>query len=121
MATGVKNRTGIVFDLVWENPHPSSDFSAQTVPLDLSDYDMVMIECKMSSSGTSRSEHFCRVGNMMIMQMANLAGSNYIYKRQATVSTSGVTFTTGYRTTTDTTGASYLTPVAIYGIKGVPA
>ena len=120
MATGTKNRTGITFDIVWENPAPSSDFQSQTVAIDLSDYDMVMIECKMSTSGTSRSEHFVRVGKMAIMAMQNLAGSAYTYKRQATVGTAGIAFTTGYRNTTDNTGNSYLVPLVIYGIKGVP-
>ena len=121
MATGVKNRNGITFDLVWQNPAPSSDFSAKTVLIDLSDYDMVMIEAKMSTSGSSRSEHFVRVGQMAIMSMPNLAGSAYTYKRQATVGTNGLTFTTGYRNTTDNSGNSYLIPLCIYGIKGVPA
>jgi len=41
--------------LLWENPDPTLSFADQTLPLDLSGYDMVLIQTRMATSGTERA------------------------------------------------------------------
>lgn len=101
---------------LWTNSAPSSNFSAQTVPLDLSGYTWIAIIAKTQTTGTVETTHLVRVGSSVIMSVPNLAGTQYFYKRQADVTTSGITFGTGYRNNTGTSGANYCIPVAVYGI-----
>ena len=46
------NITNNSFELLWTNNNPNSDFATQTIPLNLSDYDGVLIFTK-SSAGNS--------------------------------------------------------------------
>lgn len=121
MATGVKNRNGITIDLLWQNPNPTSNFSTGDISLDLSNYDMVMIKSKSVASGGNYygvsyglidgSDYVCMVGNAY--------STSYFYKRRFTAFSSKINFGNGYRNTDS--NASYCIPIAIYGIKGVPA
>lgn len=101
---------------LWTNSAPSSNFSAQTVPLDLSGYTWVAIIAHMSTSGTADTTHFVRVGSSVVLNCPNLGSTQYFYKREASVASNGITFGTGYRNNTGTSGANYCIPIAIYGI-----
>ena len=101
---------------LWTNSAPSSDYAAQTEAMDLSAYTWIAIIAKTQTTGTVETTHLVRVGSSVIMSVPNLAGTQYFYKRQADVTTSGITFGTGYRNNTGTSGANYCIPVAVYGI-----
>lgn len=115
---------------VWENASPTSDFKAQTIALDLSDAEMVMIKFKAQASSTSTTRNFAfgYVGEQApLVGFLNLgAGSNsmeFSY-RLATVSSTGIEFGSGYKKSTgsSSTGeakAERSTPVEIYTLKGV--
>ena len=116
MATGTVNKPSAVFQWLWTNDAPSSAFAAQTVELDLTTYDAVLITF---AQGT-------RFGSLIALKDGNnyfvtigidSTANNYYYKRAAAVDSSGVTFSTGYQNTT--TGTSYAIPQKIYGIKGI--
>ena len=102
---------------LWDNPDPSSNFSAQTVPLDLSDWTFIAIVTQYSTTSDNESVHLIRVGGKSSMDTGSIASTMYFTKRSATVTSSGITFTTGYRNTTGTSGANYCIPVAIYGVS----
>lgn len=121
MATGVKNRNGITIDLLWQNTNPTSNFSARDIALDLSDYDMVMIRSKsVASGGNYYAVSYGLIdGSDYVSIIGNAYTTSYFYKRRFRASSSVVSFGDGYRNTDS--NASYCIPIAIYGIKGVPA
>lgn len=102
---------------LWTNSAPSSDFSAKTVPLDLSGWNLIAILGKTSTSGTAYNITFIMPnGGIFIMTVGNATSTQYWYKRTVSADANGITFSTGYRNTTGTSGASYCIPVAIYGV-----
>lgn len=103
---------------LWTNSNPSSSFSAQTIPLDLSGYSVIAIACKQQNSTSADMAIPCLgfVGNTLQCCVPNIGSTQYFYKRTATIASNGITFSTGYRNTNSTTGTNYCIPIAIYGI-----
>lgn len=101
---------------LWANQNPTSNFSAQTVSLDLSAWSMLAIVTRFSATHNYRTINFVRVGDTCPLDTGNFFSTMYTAKRSAAVSTSGVTFSTGYRNTTGTSGTEYCIPLAIYGV-----
>lgn len=101
---------------LWANPNPSSNFSEQTIPLDLSAWNWIMITAHNTTAGSAETAHFVQVGKSTVLSVPNVEGTQYFYKRVATVSSTGVTFAQGYRNTTGNAGANYCIPSAIYGV-----
>lgn len=101
---------------LWTNSSPSSDFAAQTIPLDLSGWNLIAVLAKTTTSGNTTSVFLAAVGTGSILSVPNLGSTQYFYKRTMDVQTTGVTFSTGYRNTSGTSGASYCIPTAIYGL-----
>ena len=95
--------------VIWENAKPNSNFNAQTITLDMTEYNLFIIEMKTDGTGildnrTSASIKFETSGS---------------YSRSVTINTNGLTFgsagkTSGGSTTNDN---SYLIPIKIYGVK----
>lgn len=104
------------YTLLWQNPSPTSDFAAQTVSFDLSAWDFIAIGAKTTTNGTNEILHFVKVGNGTTLSVPNLGSTQYFYKRDASTSASGITFSIGYRNTSGTTGAQYCIPTSIYGV-----
>ena len=103
--------------LLWENASTASEFAGQTISLNLSDYDVVVIT---ASNDTSE---IIPVGKSGAITTWN---GYYISKRTVNVSTSGVQFSavtkwTEYGTNkqSETVDNSQAKPNRIYGIKGV--
>ena len=133
--TSVNTKTGAVvldaddvgamskWTLLWTNASPSSDFAAQTIPLDLSGYDFVAIEHHLTLSNTYDSDglfiSIIAVGTDGIMQEANYQ----ITWRLARVSTTGIQFFNG-RVAYNLNQTVFIEnkhekPTRIWGIKGV--
>lgn len=101
---------------LWENASPSSTFAAQTLSLDLSGYDAVMIFFHNASDSTIYlSTGMIPIGYKTTLAYTTTSGA--IYSRPATASSTGIVFEAGQTGTTS--GAKYCVPVRIYGIKGV--
>lgn len=105
--------------LLWTNPNPTSSFAAQTVSLDLSDYDEVEVDIATYgtyASTTTESFKF-KVGVGGLPSGA----ANTIAWRYITPTTTGVEFGTGYETRTyganGTQDNTKMVPQRIYGIK----
>ena len=101
---------------IWENSSPSSNYAAQTEAMDLSGYTWVAIIATISTSGTAETTHLVRVGSSVILSVPNLGSTQYFYKREASVASNGITFGTGYRNNTSTSGTNYCIPIAVYGV-----
>lgn len=106
----------IQMDLLWTNPNPSASFSPQTISLDLSEYDMVMVSAYAAGPGAD-SFAFSFIGrNGHLFGQANTRHYRNFY-----VSASGVAFEAGYSADANVGVASVNNatqiPQNIYGIK----
>ena len=113
---GASGGGGISMTLLWTNPAPTSNFSAQTVSLDLSGYDAVCIITKTTATSDYRYWQFGLVGHSISM-MNKSSTSATLAGRAAEVTTSGITFSNGYNNAT--AGAANCVPWYIYGITGI--
>lgn len=106
------------WELLWTNASPQSQFGAQTISLDLSNYDAVLVVVTNTTlSGAPSTSYIVKEGTRSNMFGIALAGTDDIYKRAVTISQSGVAFESGYAAKSQNNGA--LIPYQIYGIKGV--
>lgn len=111
---------GVTMKLLWENPNPTSSFAAQTVELDLSEYDKVLVIFKSYNTQEQYISVICKKD--INTRCSYLWDASYIYLRNITPKSSGVTFGDCYygkllqSMATQNTG---LIPIEIYGIKGV--
>ena len=106
---------GMSMTLLWTNVDDESAFAAQTLSLSLGGYDAVLIKFKLTASGSIYANTIGFVGEQTTLYSSNASTTSYTYKRYATVTTSDITFSTGYRGTT--AGTSYAIPCEVYGIK----
>lgn len=104
-------------DLLWENASPTATFSAQTVSLDLSGYHYVYVIVRATTGEAHFGSHIVPVGTS---QELLCVATTYLRKRNATISTNGVTFDGGYNQSSinswEASTASAI-PYRIYGIK----
>lgn len=113
--------------LLWENANPTSSFAAQTIGLDLSEYDSVEIFTALSTNGTIHRVDKAKKGySCRILDYYNpTSTSNYLdlLNRSAAVNNNGVKFGTANSKQTNSTEATennkYMIPLKIYGIKEV--
>lgn len=128
-------KMGITSTKVWENASPTSLFNAQTITLDLSEYDAVYIKwaTHRDYARDVNPIDIVQVGtkkSCMALVAADLISASIEYDlaaRSVTVNTDGIKFTIGlcnsaYNGGKGTFGSNeskYMTPLAIYGIKGV--
>lgn len=114
-------------ELVWENASPGSAFDEQTISLDLSNNVMfVTIEFRTTSTGTARPTVIIANGKTGNLNWLANASANYeilLISRNATVSSTGITFSKGYRKNVSSTEASEnnasAIPTRIFVTRGV--
>jgi len=107
---------GLKLELVWTNPNPDSSFSAQTVPMDLAGYSMVLILFRDFATNDAYGivGTIARVGDYTAL-MFTAGGSNRTGRRRANVQTTGIAFEAGqYNATTHNEDG---VPQAVYGIR----
>lgn len=112
-------------ELVWENASPTSDFPAQKVSLSLRNGGLVVVEFKRYITiSTYYVGTFIVDGtSQQFSEYYGKAGSGYSQQamRTLTVTTSGITFSTGTLVTanvTPETDDGYFIPTKIYEIAG---
>lgn len=109
--------------LLWENASPTSLFAAQTIALDLSGYDAVLVTAKHWADNDSRLNQIAFVGaDRMILTVQSPTDIRIQTLRLYYVSTTGVRFEggKGMNNSGGTYNSDYAAlPLAIYGIKGV--
>lgn len=103
--------------LLWTNPNPTSNFSAQTITVDLSSYSHIMVDYKTQKDADRLLTAFHCVGfGCMVIG----TWSYKITQRQCTVNTSSIDFSAAYNVSSYGSGStdnSLLIPYKIYGIK----
>lgn len=112
-------------ELVWENASPTSDFPAQKVSLSLRNGGLVVVEFKRYITiSTYYVGTFIVDGtSQQFSEYYGKAASSYSQQamRTLTVTTSGITFSTGTMVTanvTPETNDGYFIPTKIYEIAG---
>jgi hypothetical protein len=114
-------------ELLWINPNPLATFAAQTISLDLSEYDLIEIHAYASvQSGRqkliSQSIEIGMPGAFVgVSVLGTATDTTTLIQRIYNSSTTGVTFAGGaYRAITASTlsdAADVYVPYTIYGIK----
>ena len=106
--------------LLWTNASPGSSFAGQTVQLDLSGYDIVVVLGRVNTT----SDNYCSciafkgIGNFLGFVTYHSTASKIGRYRWVTPSDSGVVFSNCTYSSGDTDNANAI-PYQIYGIKGV--
>lgn len=119
---------GLSMELLWENASLASEFAEQTIPLDLSGYDLFIIEAVYSNSVTNVRACSLAIGYVAVSLTLNTfadAPNLYVRERRVELSENGAYFKNCYNH--QFSGATYETlngytvPSRIFGIKGVSA
>lgn len=106
--------------LLWTNPNPTSAFAAQTISLNLSEYNFIIVESIAGISLTSISKQtiFNKISdyttNRYCIGYTN-SDNDGIIRHIANISNSGVTFSAGYLNTSLRNDVCI--PVKIYGVN----
>lgn len=114
---------GVQIELLWENASPTTAFAAQTISLDLNDYDEIRIDYRPFYDKTNLKSETCKIGGSAILDlvMSNMgyvnASTVFVGFRGLSATTTSVTFNGGYNYSA--TDDRCCIPLAIYGIKGV--
>lgn len=105
--------------LLWTNPSPAAAFAAQTISLDLSEYDEVEIVCRpYATQATYFATRGIVNGDSVIYSQTGYGNPVRIYgtQRAFTATSTGITFSGGldFAAAADN---NYCIPYKIYGIK----
>lgn len=112
----------VSMELLWQNGDATSEFMGQTIPLNLSEYNLVAI---YSRAPYAMQFVFKGLDSSLVGLSHEQSTTNYVACRSRTVSVSdtGITFGNGIeKKLTDkvlTTTNSVAKPIYIYGVKGV--
>lgn len=115
-AAALANLGGVSITKLWENESPTSSFSGQTIELDLSEYQLILLYARISTSYESLNSASAVVGKYSRINGV-WGNNNNVFHRAFTPSVTGIVFEGGYYN--GAYNASYLIPQYIYGIKGV--
>lgn len=87
--------TGISTNLLWTNPSPENSFPAQTIQLELSKYELVMISVTVANTTTTSTitYNFGRIGDTIGLEP--VVYNSTFRRRDATILASGVSFSDG--------------------------
>ena len=107
---------GFSVTTIWTNPSPTSTYASQTLVVDLSAYKMLIVQFKQANNIDIYSYAVNMIdGTEHMVTTSSKTGTAYTYKRTMKCSSTGIVFSSGYRSTS--AGAAYMVPYRIYGIK----
>lgn len=110
-------------ELIWENDSPTSVFTAQTISIDLSGYDAIMI---VGDGYANSSDHTKTTGASPLYPIGYVgqwvSSSNYSKVaeggiRVISVDKNGITFSEAYSASSFNLNDAYGIPLKIYGMK----
>ena len=111
------------WDLLWENPNPSSTMGATNVPVDFSKYDKVFVLMKPHMGYAARDYRLIEICQGDLQIMCAQVRDTWIGYRKTTVTATQITFTATagyvYHNGGGASGTAYCIPVAVYGVKKV--
>lgn len=110
--------------LLWTNPNPTSSFVSQTVPLDLSQYELFLVTTmtQIKSDGTRGELSFVAFKNVSSALHVALPGNSgpLAAARQFQILENGINFydaRSSYNNLNNQISNEFLAPHQIYGIK----
>ena len=120
------NIGGVSMKSLWTNASPTSDFATQTISLNLSGYEYVLVRYLYSTDYQSQNQiAIVKVGGDAYLTFTGVASTNiYLSQRTISVGSNSVAFgapvyKTYASTSNPTVNNKYCIPVEIIGIKGV--
>lgn len=115
---------GLALEKLWENEAPAAEFAAQTVPLDLSQYELFLVTTmtQINSDGTRGELSFVAFKNVSSALQATSPGNSgsLAATRQFQILENGINFydaRVSYAGSNNIVGNTFLIPHQIYGIK----
>lgn len=107
--------------LLWTNPNPTSNFAAQTINIDVSEYKNIGFEYALWPSSTGGTDIYKTILDkktpyMQLSLMAGYGQNNGVYWRNITIGDGTMTFTNGL-SPSGQSQANFLIIRKIYGIK----
>lgn len=106
---------GVSITQIWENASPTSSFAAQTISIDLDDYDFVFITSASSSGATKYSIYWGAVGGAILMNYVYYTSQLISQNRALTVNPDSIDVANC--TSNAAINNSVLVPIEIYGAK----
>lgn len=111
---------GLDMDLLWENENPTSNFSAQTISLNLSNYNLIYVIYYRGTDVTYTVSQLIKK-NISVSDMVGSFNAGKIRLRSAKANDGGVMFESGTNYSSYGSGStdnSVVIPYRIYGIRG---
>lgn len=104
---------GLTVDLLWTNASPTSSFSAQTLTIDMSSYEAIVIEHEFSTTSSVNRISGTIPKNATVYITSGIGGSGPYYEAYRSVSfdDNGITFGAGNPANTNSV------PLRVYGLK----
>ena len=124
VVSSVNGQSGAVslhplFDLLWTNASPTSNFSAQTLSIDLSNYSFLIVRSVRSTSSTDQSAlSIVEVGGGDTVVLGGGAAGVTLTARNVNAVSTGINFSMGYLNGNSGTSDAWGIPVKIYGVRG---
>lgn len=112
-----KANSAISITQIWENGSPGSSFAAQTVPLDLNGYALVLVVFALQTTYPNTTITAVGVVDEAVSTNPYYYNSEYSLYRFFRANDTGLYFDVGYRNST--INNNVLIPRNIYGFKGV--
>lgn len=106
---------GMKIDLLWTNPSPTSAFSAQTLSIDMNNYNMIFVIATSRTDLDVRFSSSFKVGSYTARLCSTFTGTNVYTTRNVNLTPTSLGFEGGYNGST--ANNSYCIPMYIYGIK----
>lgn len=105
-------------DLLWTNPSPTTNFSAKTISVDLSDYSWFAVEIQFQTSqNVNPALQEFRVDEVQKLLVLTSTSNNRTGGRHITWNATAKTLTFDGATYNGASNNSYCIPLRIYGIK----
>lgn len=118
---GLMISSGTQFIKVWGNPQPANSFTAQTVNVDLSIYDAIMIICTLRAGYAQRKTEIIKIGGIGNVQIFSFGDRLPGAVRQVTANQTSIVFTDGiyynYDTSQYVVDNMAAVPILVYGIR----
>ena len=102
---------------LWTNTDPTAAFDAQTISLDLREYEAVLITVRAGRTDGQYWSGFCFKDDSSVFASisSKLVSSTDVHSRGAKMTDSGVEFSTGYKGSTS--GTNLAIPIYIFGVN----
>lgn len=101
------------FDLLWTNSAPTSAFSPQTLSIDFSKYNHILVICKVIANQDMRFANYMIKGQVTTLMSFNQNASGCFQRLECVFTDTQITFGTAYRSGSANNDSTI--PLLIYG------